>query len=130
MRYFLLLLVLYPSHLFGKLRNQEFIVEKENLEIIKKHIKTFSPWEPNEVMINRLQQALDDKTTIHGADACFYFHELKEAELMGTGYTYSEAHAQAINDYDVSPFSLYHPDVIVAYPDDFNSSWKKHWGIQ
>jgi hypothetical protein len=49
---------------------------------------------------------------------------------MANGYTYAAAHKQAIQDYEVSPFSLYHPDVILAFPDDFNSNWKKFWGIE
>lgn len=116
--------------MFGKLENQEFIVEKERIEVIKKHIEEFYPWQPNDMMIKRLQQALDNNQKISGADACFYFHELKEAELMANGYTYAAAHKQAIQDYEVSPFSLYHPDVILAFSDDFNSNWKKFWGIE
>ena len=45
------------------------------------------------MMLKRLQQTLDNnQKKISGADACFYFHKLKEAELMANGYTYAEAH--------------------------------------
>ena len=81
------------------------------------------------MMIKRLQTALDNHQKISGADAVFYFHELKEAELMQQGYTYQEAHQQALLDYEVSPFSVYHPEVIVACSDEFNQKWRDAWGI-
>jgi hypothetical protein len=81
------------------------------------------------MMINRLEQALNNNQEISGADASFYFHESREAELMQQGLTYSEAHQQALKDYEVSPFSVYHPDVIRAYPDEFNQKWEREWGI-
>lgn len=118
------------SNLFGKLADQEFTVELEKLEMIKQHITTnFYNYPPNDMMIQRLEQALDNQQKISGADASFYFHELKEAELMRQGLSYNEAHQQALKDYDVSPFSVYHPDVIRAYPDEFNKNWERAWGI-
>ncbi|MBH8572945.1 hypothetical protein I8752_07920 [Nostocaceae cyanobacterium CENA369] len=81
-------------------------------------------------MIERLQQALDSGQKISGADASFYFHELKEAEFMEQGYDWYTAHPMAIAHYGVSPYSLYHPEVIKAYPEDFNKNWTKAWGIE
>jgi hypothetical protein len=116
--------------LFGRLEGQKFLVKKENLEMIKEHITSnFYYYKPNEMMIKRLEQALNNHQEISGADASFYFHELREAELMQQGLTYSEAHQQALKDYEVSPFSVYHPDVIRAYPDEFNKKWERAWGI-
>ncbi len=115
--------------MFGKLENQQFIIEEEKLLIIKKHLAQFPVYAPNIMMINRLQKALDNQQTIYGADASFYFHEIREASLMVQGYTYNEAHQQALKDYEVSPFSVYHPDVIKAHPDEFNQKWQKAWGI-
>ena len=57
-----------------------------------------------------------------GADANFYLHEAAEATMMGRGLGYDAAHAAALNKYGVSPFSLYHPDVIQANPGLFNST--------
>lgn len=110
--------------MLGKLEGQLFFVDADKLDIIKDHItKKFEPYEPNDMMITRLQNALDHQQAIFGADASFYFHELREAELMTKyGYNYTQAHLQAIEDYQVSPFSLYHPD-------EFNNNWKKAWGI-
>jgi hypothetical protein len=116
--------------LFGQLEGKKFLVKKESLEMIKKHIiSNFYYYKPNEMMINRLEQALNNNQEISGADASFYFHESREAELMQQGLTYSEAHQQALKDYEVSPFSVYHPDVIRAYPDEFNQKWEREWGI-
>lgn len=81
------------------------------------------------MMIKRLDQFLENRKKISGADASFYFHELREAELMQQGLTYEEAHQQALKDYEVSPFSVYHPDVIRSCSDEFNKNWKRAWGI-
>lgn len=115
---------------FGILTDKEFVVEREKLEVVRKHISIFDQFFPSNEMIDRLQQALDSGNTISGADASFYFHELKEAELMEKGYDWYTAHPKAIEYYAVSPFSLYHPDVIQAYPEDFNRNWRKAWGIE
>lgn len=116
--------------MFGKLDGQEFIVEPEKLEMIKQHLTdNFYDYYPNEMMIKRLELALNHHQSISGADASFYFHELKESELMKQGLTYNEAHEKALEYYEVSPFSVYHPDVIRACPDEFNKNWERAWGI-
>jgi len=116
--------------LFGKLEGKEFVVETEKLYILKKHIAdNFYPYEPNEMMIDRLQKALNNNQKNSGADASFYFHELREAELMQKGSSYEKAHNKALQYYEVSAFSVYHPDVIVACRDDFNQKWRDSWGI-
>jgi hypothetical protein len=114
----------------GTLTDKEYDVELENLEIIKKHISEFNNFLPNQKMIERFQQALDSGQKISGADASFYFHELKEAELMEQGYDWYTAHPMSIAYYGVSPYSLYHSEVIRAYPEDFNRNWAKAWVIE
>ncbi|MCM2405673.1 hypothetical protein ACOWPH_02815 [Anabaena sp. PCC 7938] len=114
---------------FGTLTEQEYIVDREQLEMIKKHISRFPLYLPNIKMIDRLQKALDSGQKISDADASFYFHELKEAELMEKGYDWGTAHPMAIAHYGVSQYSFYHPEVIKAYPEDFNRNWRKAWGI-
>jgi hypothetical protein len=110
---------------FGTLTNQEYDVEYEKVDIVRK----FNEFLPNQNMIDRLQTALDLGHKICNSDASFYFHELKEAELMEKGYDWYAAHSMAIAHYSVSPYSLYHPEVIKAYPEDFNRNWRKAWGI-
>lgn len=119
----------FKNTLFGKLEGQEFTPEKEKLEIIQKHLAKLYSCEANKMMINRLEQALLKNQKISGADASFYFHELKEYELMEQGLTYTEAHKKALEYYEVSECSVYHPDVIKACPDEFNKYWRKAWGI-
>lgn len=118
------------ANFLGNLTGQEYDIEHEKLEIIKKNISKFPEFLPNQEMIKRLQQALKRREKISGADASFYFHELKEAELMEEGYDWEKAHPMAIAYYGVSPCSLYHPEVIKAYPEDFNKNWRKAWGIE
>ncbi len=81
-------------------------------------------------MIARLQQALATGSRIGGADASFYLHEVSEATMMGRGLSYEAAHTGALGKYGVSPFSVYHPEVITANPGSFNSNWFAFWGIK
>ncbi len=66
---------------------------------------------------------------VTGADAIFYTHEAAEATKMARGLSYEPAHAAALQKYGVSPYSVYHPDVIRAMPEQFNSNWYNFWGI-
>ena len=83
----------------------------------------------NTEMINRLETALESGTPITGADASFYLHELKEASLMSSGMSYNQAHQAALDFYEVSNFSVYHPDVIKKDLGFWNDGWLKFWGI-
>jgi hypothetical protein len=49
---------------------------------------------------------------------------------MAVGMIYEEAHALALEQAAVSPFSLYHPEVIKQFPLLFNNAWRGFWGIQ
>jgi hypothetical protein len=50
--------------------------------------------------------------------------------MMARGLPYDVAHAGALEKYGVSPFSVYHPDVIAANPDAFNRNWFVFWGLK
>jgi len=78
-------------------------------------------------MVERLRTALSSGRSISGADASFYFHEVSEATMMGRGMAYDVAHPAALSKYGVSPFSVYHPDVINALPEAFGSNWAAFW---
>lgn len=117
------------DYLLGDFAGKEFPVEVEKLNIIEQHTAQFGKWEPNEAMLARLKTAIAEGRNISGADASFYFHELKEAELMQTGLDYAEAHVRALAEYNVSPYSVYHPEVIEAFPDEFNNNWHNAWRI-
>jgi hypothetical protein len=42
---------------------------------------------------------------------------------MKGGMSYEDVHQAALEKYGVSPFSVYHPDVIRDYPEYFNQFW-------
>lgn len=88
-------------------------------------------------MIQRLQDALLHGNLISGADASFYLHEVSESTMMkrliqgGLSFddAYDIAHTAVLNKYEVSPFSVYHPDVIQALGlSHFNPNWWNFWG--
>jgi hypothetical protein len=69
-------------------------------------------------------------------------HEISENTIMRrmTGGTkenfpelwrasYNEAHNMALAKYNVPVFTIYHPDVIIAYPGEFNSNYRNFWGL-
>ena len=115
--------------LLGDLAGKEFPVEAEKLNMIEQHTAQFGEWGPNTAMLARLRTALAEGRNISGADASCYFHELKEAELMQTGFDYEEAHVISLGEYNVSPYSVDRPEVIEAFPDEFNNNWRQAWRI-
>ncbi|HEY0426484.1 MAG TPA: SpvB/TcaC N-terminal domain-containing protein [Pyrinomonadaceae bacterium] len=113
----------------GRLATAELQVSERGLEIVEQHLARFGSVPQNEAMIARLREALSQGRRISGADASFYMHEVNEATLMGRGMVYDTAHAAALSKYQVSPFSVYHPEVIQAFPGEFNQNWFRFWGI-
>ena len=85
---------------------------------------------PNTAMVERLRRALGNGGGVDGADANFYNHELTESGLMQGGMPNPEAHTAAFEQHGVSPFSVYHPDVIQQFPEYFNQAWRNFWGIK
>ncbi len=102
-------------------------VTEEGLATVTQHLAQFGEYGPNEAMLERLGAAVD--STVSGADANFYTHELLEAENMASGLSYEEAHAAALEEAGVSPYSVYHPDVIEQFPELFNDAWRAYWGL-
>jgi RHS repeat-associated protein len=125
----------------GKLAGRQIRVTDKGLSIVTAHLAQagFEQVPENAAMIGRLQEALTHGKLISGADASFYLHEVSEATMMkrlvqnGLSFdgAYDVAHSAVLNKYEVSPFSVYHPDVIQALgPSHFNSSWWNFWGIK
>lgn len=81
-------------------------------------------------MLDRLKIALENGEKITGADAVFYTHEIKEAQIVYSGILQEDAHKMALRYYEVSPFSVYHPDVIKMKPEWWNNSWFEFWNIE
>lgn len=125
----------------GKLAGRQINVTDKGLGIVITHLSQagFEQVPENAAMIQRLQNALADGKLVAGADASFYLHEISESTMMkrliqdGLSFddAYDIAHSAVLNKYEVSPFSVYHPDVIqVLGPSHFNSSWWNFWGIK
>jgi RHS repeat-associated protein len=104
-------------------------VTEEGLGQVEQHLAQFGDHPPNAAMVERLRTALGNGGSIEGADANFYNHELTESSLMNGGMSYDEAHATALEQHGVSPYSLYHPDVIQQFPEYFNRNWRDFWGL-
>jgi len=121
----------------GMLAGREIDVSEKGLKIVEEHLAKFGTASENSMMLDRLRAALKTGEKITGADASFYLHEAAEAtmvkHLVSKGMKFEEAyevaHAGALSKYGVSPFSVYHPEVIKALPDVFNENWFKFWGI-
>ncbi|MBQ7794656.1 MAG: hypothetical protein IJ366_09110, partial [Clostridia bacterium] len=112
----------------GKLSGKNIKVSEKGLQILKAHLKANGfETEFNNAMIARLESALESGQTITGADASFYMHEIAESTFMKGGMSYDCAHAAALNKYGVSPFSVYHIDVIKVFYEEFNQSWIDFW---
>jgi hypothetical protein len=83
----------------------------------------------NSAMLCRIECAASAGTPISGADLAFYDHELLESSLMEAGQGAPEAHAAALTTLEHSPFELYAPEVISAYPESFSPGYFDYWGI-
>lgn len=116
---------------FGKLEGKKINVTEKGLEKVKNHIKNNGFDAPeNSAMIDRIERAMKNGEKISQADSSFYIHELKESTLMNKGILYDEAHFTALDTYKVSPFSVYHPEVIKQNPTSWGKPWFDFWGIK
>ena len=104
-------------------------VTEKGLATVADHLAQFGQWDHNDAMTFRLQELAKAGQPATGADANFYLHELYESELMSQGVSQEEAHKAALKYYNVSPYSLYPPEVIQAHPSMFNNNWRAFWGL-
>jgi len=125
---------------FGKLSGNEYHVTEQGIQTIESHLsrpefidsytgRTALEEPENATMINRLMSALSQGQAVSGADASFYLHELYENTLMGDGMGSVEAHEAALARYEVSPFSIYHSDALLANPGAFGLPYFEFWGL-
>ncbi len=116
----------------GKISGKEYTVTQTSVDDIKKYLteQGFIDDYENQEMIARLERALTKGEKITGADAVYYTHELKEAQLVASGVEQSVAHDMALQYYEVSPYSVYHPDVIRMKPEWWSDGWFKFWNIE
>ncbi|MGH7192445.1 MAG: hypothetical protein ACREJM_02805, partial [Candidatus Saccharimonadales bacterium] len=118
---------------------RQLTVTEQGLAMLERHLANpfFDQVPYNAAMIARLRNALAAGQRISGADGIFYTHELYEAtrmqKLLQAGKSLEEAydiaHAAALRRYGVSPFSVYHPEVISQFSEWFGPGWSKFWGF-
>lgn len=123
----------------GKLAGKQVTATTSGLKTIRNHLSKLDPSDANAVMLRRIEDAIEAGRPLEGADAVFYTHEIAEQAIIksrlashGGDYLdhYNFAHGKVLEIYGNSPFSVYHPEAILA--DDFlrtNSNWLKFWGI-
>lgn len=116
----------------GSISGKEYIVTQTGIDNVKKYLieQGFINDYENQAMLERLEQALANGEKITGADAVYYTHELKEAQLVASGMEQGLAHQTALQFYGVSPYSVYHPDVIKMQPEWWNDAWYDFWEIE
>ncbi len=116
----------------GKISGKEYTVTQKGIDKIKQYLtdQGFNDDYENQAMIERLENALKNGAKITGADAVFYAHELKEAQLVASGVEQAVAHKIALKYYEVSPYSVYHPEVIKMQPSWWNQAWFDFWNIE
>ncbi|KTE42969.1 MULTISPECIES: DUF6531 domain-containing protein [unclassified Sphingopyxis] len=120
----------------GIFAERELTISPKGLDLVRTHLSNplFEADPRNVAMLQRLETAMQSGQKVSGADAIFYTHEAAEATKMARlgGYTqpnYDLAHAATLDKYNVSPYSVYHPDVIRANPALSNKNWYAFWGI-
>jgi filamentous hemagglutinin len=103
-------------------------VTERGMAILERHVNSFSAVPQNEAMVSRLRDLMG--RTASGASAQFYLHEISEATMMRSGMSYESAHAASLAKYGASPYALYAPEVVKAFPGMFNSNWQAFWNIE
>ncbi len=86
-------------------------------------------FEPNKVMMNKIEEMLSNNQKLTGAYKDFYEHELTESILMKQGYGYNDAHNMALEIHNVQPQALYSPEIVQEYSKWFNKNDFEYWGI-
>ena len=111
-------------------------IDKKGIEIVKKHLSRFEPYDWNIRMIERLEKIENSVIPITDFDKRFYTHEIREYERYKAlghekttskdlqeevfGELWSNTHTATLEDYKIyekieyqgkSVYSLYHPEV-------------------
>ncbi|WP_322763074.1 hypothetical protein [Frankia sp. Cr2] len=84
------------------------------------------PFAANDVMLQRIGQAIENGQPLSEGQATFMRHELTEADLMDQGMPYEQAHDRALTMHP--PGRNYDPDVIDQFPE-FGPWWRNMNGL-
>jgi len=82
---------------------------------------------PNRMMLDRIAAAQESGRALTVGEQNFLVHETTEAGLVSQGLSQDAAHAAALETHPL--FMNYDPEVIKAYPEYFNSNWRKAWDL-
>jgi hypothetical protein len=95
---------------------------------VRQHLSRpdLDPFEPNDIMLDRIGKALAEGKPLSEAQTNFMRHETVEAELMDGGMGYIEAHAEALKTHP--PGKNYDLDVI-DQSTAFGTWWRKMNGL-
>lgn len=117
------------SNGLGIFGEREVAVTPKGLDLVRTHLAQFGDFPQNAAMLKRLENAMSVDQKVTGADAIFYTHEAAEATMMSRGMSYEAAHAAALEKYGVSPYSVYHAEVISEFRNYFNPNWNAFWSL-
>ncbi|HEX5496435.1 MAG TPA: DNRLRE domain-containing protein [Mycobacteriales bacterium] len=93
---------------------------------VTQHLARLDPSEANDVMLQRIEEAIDNGRPMSEGQTNFMRHELTEADLMDKGVPYDEAHAEALKTHP--PGRNYDADVIDRFPE-FGLWWRRMSGL-
>lgn len=116
----------------GKISGKEFTVTQTGIDNLKKYLAeqgVINEYK-NQAMIARLESALSSGTKITGPDAVFYALKLKEFTLVSAGTDPINAYKIALGYYELSPYSMYAPEVVKMDPSLCNEGYYKFWEIE
>lgn len=120
----------------GVIKADEVKINKRGVKLIDDYLngrESISPSDydmANDVMIRRLQNIVDGRSTATDVDINFYTHELREMYLKKyEGYNHNRAHEQSLKDYNIDykkgfADKLYTPDALKT--GDAYYDWKSN----
>ena len=101
----------------------------DDLAIAESHLGSIDAMTPpNRMMLERIAEAQQSGRALTSGEQNFLTHETTEAGLRAQGLGQDAAHAGALETHPL--YGNYDPEVIKAFPEYFNSNWRKFWGIK
>jgi len=101
----------------------------DDLAIAERHLGSIDAMTPpNRMMLDRIAEAQQAGRALTQGEQSFLTHETTEAALRAQGLSQDAAHAAALKTHPL--YGNYDPEVIKAFPEHFNSNWRKFWGLE
>jgi RHS repeat-associated protein len=108
----------------GSLNVNSISIENMGISKIETHLARMDSDAANSVMLSRLKKITNGEIEATIIDKNFYYHELREMELMAKGMTYESAHVKALQEAGIKyskgfEKNLYTSDALKAGDDAF-----------